>query len=130
MKQLLFAIPIFTLVMLCACSSNATKSLIKEIEEQNRLMPMMVNANSRADSIVFKQDTHTIIYYYTFFNEADRLFSKLEIENFTQQLSSEIKQTQGMENHRKQKLEIHYVYHSQRTNEEIAKIIITPSMYQ
>lgn len=103
---------------------------MKEIEEQKRLMPMMVFDNIRADSTAYHEDTQTITYYYTLLNEADSPFSEMELADTKERLLSVVREAKGLQAHRQQRITMCYVYCSAQTTQELARILITPDMYK
>lgn len=126
-------IPQYAFVVLLAlvtysCSSSKNEMFKKEVEEQNRLLPMMVDAYTRIDSIRYADNA--FFYFYTLLNAADRVISEWERKELSDKMLKEIKSAAGMKLHRDHKVTMNYIYLSETTGEELFKIHITPEMYQ
>lgn len=92
---------------------------------------MMINFEARIDSVNYTADSNIFRYYYTLLGDSDNPnTTEQEREDLKISYLTEIKRTQGMDNYRKHKVTIEYVYFSGSTGKELYRITITPDMYK
>lgn len=118
-------------LILFSCSPSKEKRFEKEVEEQNRLYPMMIDPHTRIDSIQYVAAENTLLYYYSLLGDADNAeTATLTREKLEKRLPADIKSAQGLEVHRNHKVTMEYVYFSDSNKNELFRISITPDMYR
>lgn len=126
------AIGVFLLSLFSSCSSRSNeKMFVDEAEEQNRLCPVMIDNYTRIDSIHYTATDNAFHYYYTLTGDGDNsLIANQMRERLQEQISVEVKESVGLSIHRKSRVTMEYIYFSEKNNDELFRVVVTPDMYR
>lgn len=117
--------------LLLSCTPSKEESLKKAAAVQNELCPMLIDSQTRMDSVRYTANDNVIHYFYTLLGDADNaLLAKQIRSELMQHIPDEIRRAAGLAFQRKANVHMEYVYHSQRSGEELFRVMVTPDMYK
>ena len=130
MKKILSAICL-ALIILTSCQQAKQKVFEIASQEVNKQCPMKIDDVTRMDSTTYTSKDNTFTYYYTLSGAADDP-SAVEAtqKQMEEKLTGIIKSTNELKIYREAKVTMLYIYFSEKTQQKLFSVKVTPDMYQ
>lgn len=130
MNKIIFTV---CLVVLTLTSCQQAKQKVFEVasNELNKQCPMVIDEVTRIDSTTYSGNDNTFIYYYTISGVIDDLnMAEATKKHMEEILPGVIKSNEELKIYRDMNVNMQYIYMSEKTQQELFRVKITPDQYR
>lgn len=130
MKKIITAVCL-TVLVLTSCQQAKQKVFEIASQEVNKQCPMTIDKMTRMDSTSYTGGDNTFTYYYTLTGAADDPnIAETTQKHLEENLPGIIKNTDDLKMYRDMDVTMAYVYLSDKTQQELFRVKVTPDMYK
>lgn len=131
MKKITIACMWVAISFFYACHSSKEQKFEKIAQEITKKCPLVINEFTRLDSVVYLSQNNINRYYYTLLGAAaDKQKLASQRSPMKSQLIKEINNSVEMKEYKDFNTTLEYIYYSDKTGDELLKLIITPQEYK